>query len=97
MARSSSVSVAVSGILMHCRVSWLRAISNSSFVGMDTLIIATLQLSLATRFEPCKPGQAVGLLATDICVRDIVEALAKYSHVGARHEMKEFEPKRGRS
>jgi hypothetical protein len=90
MLRSPSVSVAVSGFLMLCRVSWLRAISNSSFVGMDTLIMATLQLSLATRFEPWKPGQAVGLLAGDMCLRDIVEALVKYSQVVARHEMKDL-------
>ena len=68
--RSVSASVAVSGIFMLWRVSCLWAISSSALVGIDTLIMATLRLSFATRSEGRNSRLDVGLYAIVTCAND---------------------------
>ena len=70
--RSMSVSVAVSGILMLWRVSCLWAISNSALVGIDTLIMATLRLSLTTRSEGRNSRLDVGLYTIVTCANEML-------------------------
>jgi hypothetical protein len=70
--RSMSVSVAVSGILMPWRVSRRWAISSSALVGIDTLIMATLRLSLTTRSEGRNSRLDVGLCIMVTCANDML-------------------------